>query len=189
MQSGSLLSEQLTSYMRLLLVDFLSCFFFFQAEDGIRDLTVTGVQTCALPICLRDPYRPALEALHFPAEPPPPVRGERVLPPDLPLRVALGRARVPGAARRPPAARRSAERGLLPLHRPLLRRPLPDRVDPRGQLLGRLLPCPPARGSRRHRAGARLPLLRLDREEGRRLTPPPPLPGGFWRCGTLIRAC
>src|SRR2546430_10009673 len=27
-------------------------FFFFQAEDGIRDLTVTGVQTCALPIYL-----------------------------------------------------------------------------------------------------------------------------------------
>src|SRR2546430_3449851 len=27
-------------------------FFFFQAEDGIRDLTVTGVQTCALPIAL-----------------------------------------------------------------------------------------------------------------------------------------
>src|SRR5207245_6023236 len=25
-------------------------FFFFQAEDGIRDATVTGVQTCALPI-------------------------------------------------------------------------------------------------------------------------------------------
>src|SRR2546430_13544665 len=29
----------------------LCLFFFFQAEDGIRDLTVTGVQTCALPIC------------------------------------------------------------------------------------------------------------------------------------------
>src|SRR5207245_6045071 len=28
------------------------CFFFFQAEDGIRDATVTGVQTCALPISL-----------------------------------------------------------------------------------------------------------------------------------------
>src|SRR5699024_11763716 len=30
------------------------CFlcFFFQAEDGIRDRNVTGVQTCALPICL-----------------------------------------------------------------------------------------------------------------------------------------
>src|SRR5260370_26918287 len=30
-------------------------FFFFQAEDGIRDSSVTGVQTCALPI-----YRPGL---------------------------------------------------------------------------------------------------------------------------------
>src|SRR3989440_9022901 len=28
-------------------------FFFFQAEDGIRDLIVTGVQTCALPISTR----------------------------------------------------------------------------------------------------------------------------------------
>src|SRR5256885_3516025 len=28
-------------------------FFFFQAEDGIRDYKVTGVQTCALPICYR----------------------------------------------------------------------------------------------------------------------------------------
>src|SRR2546427_8512825 len=34
----------------LTLIDFFSFFFFFQAEDGIRDLTVTGVQTCALPI-------------------------------------------------------------------------------------------------------------------------------------------
>src|SRR2546427_5522765 len=33
------------------LIFILFCFFFFfQAEDGIRDLTVTGVQTCALPI-------------------------------------------------------------------------------------------------------------------------------------------
>src|SRR5437588_3952678 len=30
-----------------------SFFFFFQAEDGIRDHCVTGVQTCALPICDR----------------------------------------------------------------------------------------------------------------------------------------
>ena len=28
----------------------VSWFFFFQAEDGIRDYKVTGVQTCALPI-------------------------------------------------------------------------------------------------------------------------------------------
>src|SRR2546427_11212790 len=33
-------------------------FFFFQAEDGIRDLTVTGVQTCALPIYPESPYTP-----------------------------------------------------------------------------------------------------------------------------------
>src|SRR2546425_6994732 len=33
-----------------------SIFFFFQAEDGIRDKLVTGVQTCALPI-LRDSVR------------------------------------------------------------------------------------------------------------------------------------
>src|SRR5205085_8447777 len=31
-------------------VSVVRCCFFFQAEDGIRDLTVTGVQTCALPI-------------------------------------------------------------------------------------------------------------------------------------------
>src|SRR5699024_11457548 len=30
------------------------CVFFFQAEDGIRDRNVTGVQTCALPIWARD---------------------------------------------------------------------------------------------------------------------------------------
>src|SRR2546429_9884109 len=29
-------------------------FFFFQAEDGIRDVAVTGVQTCALPIALAE---------------------------------------------------------------------------------------------------------------------------------------
>src|SRR5258707_12993364 len=33
---------------------FLFVFFFFQAEDGIRDIGVTGVQTCALPISYRD---------------------------------------------------------------------------------------------------------------------------------------
>src|SRR2546430_10615767 len=61
-------------------------FFFFQAEDGIRDLTVTGVQTCALPIFVRDAAR----------------RGERVSGGD------HGAHRAPGrAARRDadPAAR------------------------------------------------------------------------------------
>src|SRR3989475_7420136 len=45
-------------------------FFFFQAEDGIRDLTVTGVQTCALPISIKnvtfnEPYFMG----HFPGRP------------------------------------------------------------------------------------------------------------------------
>src|SRR5947209_10302449 len=34
------------------------CFFFFQAEDGIRDIGVTGVQTCALPIYSNPRPRP-----------------------------------------------------------------------------------------------------------------------------------
>src|SRR5689334_23615122 len=38
------------------------CFFFFQAEDGIRDGTVTGVQTCALPISAPAPSPGKLRA-------------------------------------------------------------------------------------------------------------------------------
>src|SRR5258708_18803589 len=37
-------------FLTLLLMSLCSFFFFFQAEDGIRDDLVTGVQTCALPI-------------------------------------------------------------------------------------------------------------------------------------------
>src|SRR5689334_15862266 len=39
-----------------LFVYFMFFFFFFQAEDGIRDGTVTGVQTCALPISEGMPF-------------------------------------------------------------------------------------------------------------------------------------
>src|SRR3989475_9117996 len=39
-------------------------FFFFQAEDGIRDLTVTGVQTCALPIYQDLPFERLVEVLN-----------------------------------------------------------------------------------------------------------------------------
>src|SRR2546422_7579414 len=35
--------------------EYFIIFFFFQAEDGIRDVAVTGVQTCALPISHGDP--------------------------------------------------------------------------------------------------------------------------------------
>src|SRR5215510_15177439 len=38
---------------RLTLIPIKSLIFFFQAEDGIRDGHVTGVQTCALPISAR----------------------------------------------------------------------------------------------------------------------------------------
>src|SRR2546422_4736903 len=38
-------------------------FFFFQAEDGIRDVAVTGVQTCALPIYLEARVSPEVHEL------------------------------------------------------------------------------------------------------------------------------
>src|SRR5256885_4977398 len=53
-------------------VDQYDSYFFFQAEDGIRDYKVTGVQTCALPICMApkhalpmDVLRTAVSALGF----------------------------------------------------------------------------------------------------------------------------
>src|SRR2546421_6444042 len=48
-------------------------FFFFQAEDGIRDLIVTGVQTCALPICLKGSFIRAFRANLFPQDVRPPL--------------------------------------------------------------------------------------------------------------------
>src|SRR5688572_2743227 len=45
-------------------------FFFFQAEDGIRDLTVTGVQTCALPIYEDDRQLPQLGEVQLLVEQP-----------------------------------------------------------------------------------------------------------------------
>src|SRR5438876_6456773 len=42
-------------------------FFFFQAEDGIRDGRVTGVQTCALPICYSIRAMPKLLSLSIEA--------------------------------------------------------------------------------------------------------------------------
>src|SRR5699024_11933979 len=63
--------------------------FFFQAEDGIRDRNVTGVQTCALPIFRRT------------SPCPPPWREERPPSPSC----GMCRAR-PGRRRRPPEMRR-----------------------------------------------------------------------------------
>src|SRR2546429_337645 len=52
-------------------------FFFFQAEDGIRDVAVTGVQTCALPIYRRRPHRESAEALRRPEGQRPRISGAR----------------------------------------------------------------------------------------------------------------
>src|SRR5690606_40402999 len=72
-------------------------FFFFQAEDGIRDFHVTGVQTCALPIsrnsphglergnrflsnsATRRPARPRKMARAAPAGPPPAIATSQAL--------------------------------------------------------------------------------------------------------------
>src|SRR5438093_11960246 len=43
-------------------------FFFFQAEDGIRDWSVTGVQTCALPISLQFKGLDSVETLKITAD-------------------------------------------------------------------------------------------------------------------------
>src|SRR2546426_3579868 len=83
-------------------------YFFFQAEDGIRDYKVTGVQTCALPISAageaerQDQREPGEQgpARHATADPPATrePRARRASPPPEPVR-------RPGAAR--PHARRS----------------------------------------------------------------------------------
>src|SRR3712207_7184373 len=84
------------------------CFFFFQAEDGIRDIGVTGVQTCALPILgqhmILGMLVPILLVLGAPV-----TLALRALPP-------AGRTGPPGprewllAAVHSPVARRSEER-------------------------------------------------------------------------------
>src|SRR5438105_15731204 len=52
-----------------------SSFFFFQAEDGIRDPLVTGVQTCALPILYVDEFN----SRYVTAEDDPPIRSPRTV--------------------------------------------------------------------------------------------------------------
>src|SRR5260370_9798596 len=48
---------------------FRTMFFFFQAEDGIRDSSVTGVQTCALPIVNSNPENPIINTRSFGEDP------------------------------------------------------------------------------------------------------------------------
>src|SRR5258708_2396746 len=60
-------------------------FFFFQAEDGIRDDLVTGVQTCALPICYLTPELKEKEAIVLTAQ-------ERIAERELEILRELGSA-------------------------------------------------------------------------------------------------
>src|SRR2546426_1638574 len=73
-------------------------FFFFQAEDGIRDYKVTGVQTCALPISAHQ-VRPAARA-----------RRDRAAAPARPARGADGRRGRPARFRSYDLVRRARAR-------------------------------------------------------------------------------
>src|SRR6266545_6594221 len=140
-------------------------FFFFQAEDGIRDKLVTGVQTCALPISLRDrplprpARRPARDARLGPRGRA--ARGRR--PADRSLRRlprrAAARLALPRAARSGGEGRRRAPAGLFgdelragpPLPRParLPRAARPLVLGARQRPLPPHAPLPPARSPRR----------------------------------------
>src|SRR2546430_13185595 len=84
----------------------LTGFFFFQAEDGIRDLTVTGVQTCALPILSRSTSR--RKKAHERAWPESTLAVVRSAP--RPLSVDIAACRSSSASSEHPVARRSEER-------------------------------------------------------------------------------
>src|SRR2546421_2588161 len=75
-------------------------FFFFQAEDGIRDLIVTGVQTCALPISRDLVGEIDIEALVTAAEPGHGVRRERTVHGGLERRAILRGERCGGEQHR-----------------------------------------------------------------------------------------
>src|SRR5688572_31847717 len=97
--------------MESVVVVLLFCFF-FQAEDGIRDLTVTGVQTCALPIFRAECT--ARETWHTPAGRPP--RQSRASPeaggPNRAEAAAPRRRAGPAAAGAPAPGRGGGSRSL-----------------------------------------------------------------------------
>src|SRR5882762_10580087 len=91
-------------------------FFFFQAEDGIRESSVTGVQTCALPISARPPRRLRAEELlsrgaEGKASPACVAGGAGRIGEDQPGRRGLRGPAGKGRARHPPARIRTARLG------------------------------------------------------------------------------
>src|SRR6266700_4802747 len=95
-------------------------FFFFQAEDGIRDFHVTGVQTCALPISASTrPSEALLESLERDEDELPEAAAEiRARAPDEPHRrkLALAAERLAATRTQRPGAYLSAEVFLADLH-------------------------------------------------------------------------
>src|SRR6266496_2084738 len=85
-------------------------FFFFQAEDGIRDLYVTGVQTCALPICTTPVRQDEAMVVRTPGSRDPPTGPQ----PDQPGPVS-GRRRRPDRGPSPPTAGTAPGGGSTPL--------------------------------------------------------------------------
>src|SRR5688572_31130963 len=83
---------------------FFFFFFFFQAEDGIRDLTVTGVQTCALPISM--PRAALIDVDAWPALKTSYSDSSRLQKPEMPLCWRM----VGNVAWRPVSSLRSEER-------------------------------------------------------------------------------
>src|SRR5262249_59259768 len=81
------------------------CVFFFQAEDGIRDWSVTGVQTCALPIC------GVRMALFLICPQPAPRVNDSIRSPDSPTRHGSG-IRAPAAPALPPPRPETPPAGL-----------------------------------------------------------------------------
>src|SRR2546428_9357515 len=90
----------------------MNFFFFFQAEDGIRDLIVTGVQTCALPI-LNLGYLQTLAELAGVRPAPDPASAQRLFRDSLPVAFLYHVRGVQGMNRRVSGVRMDV-RGELP---------------------------------------------------------------------------
>src|SRR2546426_11071311 len=92
---------------------FLFLFFFFQAEDGIRDYKVTGVQTCALPIFRAALDEPEAVLVHVG-----PVAVDPDVGPARPVRLLVALRILPEALRHPRPWRRDDELADLSAHGP-----------------------------------------------------------------------
>src|SRR2546430_9196911 len=146
-------------------------FFFFQAEDGIRDLTVTGVQTCALPILVPSRWGPGVSRTATRVRPAMAGTASRASK----ARFSMGRNIAARGSRVSPLAFSANERAHLPSHPA---HSLGSRVVLAAR---RVSGAPRARAGRRARAAdgrPRIPQLPARRPDGAggRLPARPPGP-------------